>query len=596
MKSRASLAAIALLAGTACVDLTVPNPESPDRARALSDPAFVAEAAYGSINDWWLAATGYQYGMLMQGTADALTSSFCYVRSANEEPRIAYNNNPSAGCGIYATWTRLHEAAILGTDLLWTLDNGVLDHDPALAEMARAAALFAAAASHSSLAFAWDEAAARTRPPTTSSALTDFQPYTAVRDTALLLWDDLIALTDGKSWQLPAEALPLAGGAATAARLQRVARTMAARTLVLSARTAAENASTDWDRVLEYAEGGITGGGADDFDFAVIDDYNVWWDYIKNYGNWASWMQVDQRLIHRMAPNIPARFNGLNAQPLPVPTDARLALANLPCTAATVLTCTAGIDADYIYLGFVVGDAARGIWMQSPFWHRRYVLSSFHYPAAVNIGQPLPHVLAAENDLMIAEALVRTGGDLTRAAGLVDKTRVGRGGLTPVGTGTSELLAAIEYERDVELLNTSALALFDRRRVDGLQPLQWRHLPVPGLELQTLGLPIYTYNLKPKPSANQLARGPSKVVLYDSVASRFGMPNEITGTKPSFSNSEKYAASRPTSIPGMIARCGPNCSVTTSRSLMIDDFGAKRVKVAAAISEMGPAVGIPTRA
>lgn len=492
MKTHPLMAGIALVAGAACVDLTVPNRESPDRARALADPAFVVEAAHGSINDWWLAATGYQYGMLMQGTADALTSSFCYVRFDNEEPRIQFNNAPNAGCGIYSSWTKLHQAAILGTDLLWALEGGVLDHDPALAETARAAALFASAASHSSLAFAWDQAFARTR-QTPATALAELVPYAGVRDSALLLWDELIALTEGKVWQLPSEALPLAVGAPTAARLQRIARTMAARTLVLSARTAAENASTDWDRVLAYAEGGITGAGVADFDFAVVDDYVTWYDYIKLYGNLASWMQVDQRLIHRMAPNIPARFNGLNAQPQPVPTDARLVLANLPCTAATVLTCTDGIDADYVYLGFVVGDPGRGIWMQSPFWHRRYVLSSFHYPAAVQIGQALPHVLAAENDLMIAEALVYTGGDLTRAAGLVNKTRVGRGGLTPVGTGTSELLDAIEYERDVELLNTAAIALFDRRRVDGLQPLQWRHLPVPGIELAALGIPLYTY-------------------------------------------------------------------------------------------------------
>lgn len=492
MKRLSSVAVIALLASVACVDLTVPNEESPDRARALSDPAFVTEAAFGSINTWWKGATGYQYGMMMQGAADALTSSFCYVRFVNQEPRIPYSNAATAACGVYQSWTRLHDAAIVGTDLLWALDQGVLEQDPSAEESVRAAALFAAAASQSSLAFAWDQAFARTRAPT-SSPLVGLSPYAAVRDSALLLWDELIAHAEGKSWQLPPDALPLAGGAATATRIQRVARTMAARTLVLSARTAAENASTDWDRVLAYAEGGITGGGADDFDFAVVDDGEDWWDYIKLYGNLASWMQVDQRLINRMAPNIPARFEGLNAQPLPEPTDARLALANLPCTAATVLTCTDGIDADYVYLGFVVGDAGRGVWMQSPFWHRRYVLSSFHYPTAVNIGQALPHVLAAENDLMIAEALVRTGGDFTRAASLVNKTRVGRGGLTPVGTGMSELLAAIEYERDVELLNTAAIALFDRRRVDGLQPLQFRHLPVPGAELEALGMANYTY-------------------------------------------------------------------------------------------------------
>lgn len=202
----------------------------------------------------------------------------------------------------------------------------------------------------------------------------------------------------------------------------------------------------------------------------MINDYYTWWDYIKEYGNEPGSMQVDQRLIHRMAPNIPARFNGLDKQPLPEPIDARLALANLPCTPITVLSCIEGIDADYVYLGYVSGPVNRGIWMQSPFFHRRYVLVSYAVPVEVNIGQALPHVLAAENDLMIAEAL-----------------------LEPVLPRPQELLAAIEYERDVELLNTAAIALFDLRRVDGLQPYQWRHLPVPGSELVARGLPHYTY-------------------------------------------------------------------------------------------------------
>lgn len=493
MASLRPLSGLALVACAACVDLTVPNGDTPDRARALTDPTFVTDAAFESINDWFLAATRYDYGMLMQGTADALTSSFCYVRFDNMEPRYPYNNNTS-GCGIYTSWARLHETAVLATDVLWALDEGVLGQNPELAETTRAAALFSAAASQMSVALAWDQGFARTR-PAANSTLTPLQPYAAVRDTSLLLWDELIALTEGKTWQLPDDALPLAAGSPTASLLNRIARTMAARTLVLTARTADQNIATDWARVLAYADGGITGTGLADVDFAVVDDYETWYDMIKSYGNLASWMQVDQRLINRMAPNIPARFAGLNAQPEPEPTDDRLVLANLPCTAATVLACTAGIDADYVYLGFVVGDASRGIWMQSPFWHRRYVLSSFHYGAAVSIGQPLPHVLAAENDLMIAEALARTGGDLTRAAGLVNKTRVGRGGLPPVGAAVDELLAAIDYERDVELLNTAAIALFDRRRLSAVMfnANTWRHLPVPAQELTALGIPIYTY-------------------------------------------------------------------------------------------------------
>lgn len=481
----------------ACVDLDVVNPEAPDRARALADPALLTETAYGSIREWWVAATHYQPNMMTQATADALTGNCCWVRFNNEEPRIPYANNSASGDELEARrpWMLNYQALISGVDALDAIRAGVLSHDPVLAEQASAAAHFTLAASLSSLALLFDRAFPITTPQR-PDALPSLQSHAVVRDSAMRVWDDLIALTDGKSWALPTEALPLVAGAPTAERLHRIARTMAARTLVLSARTAAQNAATDWPRVLQYADGGITGAGLDDLDFAIVDDGGVlWYDYIKLYGALGDRFRVDQRLIHRMAPNIPASFNGLENQPLPEPADARLAIADLPCTntIAGTLACTEGIDADYVYLGNVVGSAGRGIWMQSPFWHRRYVRTSFNYGAAARLGGENPHVLAAENDLMIAEALVRTGGDLTRAATLVNKTRVGRGNLPPVDVVPAALLSAIEYERDVELLNSGGIALFDRRRVDGLQPGTFRHLPVPARELETLGLPVYTF-------------------------------------------------------------------------------------------------------
>jgi len=54
------------------------------------------------------------------------------------------------------------------------------------------------------------------------------------------------------------------------------------------------------------------------------------------------------------------------------------------------------------------------------------------------------------------------------------------------------VLDGIEYERDVELLNTGGIAFFDRRLVDGLQRGMIRQLPVPGKVLAELGKPFYT--------------------------------------------------------------------------------------------------------
>jgi hypothetical protein len=481
--------------GAACVDLDVVNPNSPERARALAVPEDVAVLARSSVYEWWQASTHYQPYIMLETTADATTGNCCWVRFDNEEPRRPYNNHPNGGDELTARrpWDLNYRAITSAVDALRAMDDGVVfTDDPVENERMRAAALFALAAAHSNLAMVFDSAFVITQ-PVSASALPRLRGYREVREAALALWEEVIVLTDGKTWAWDETTLPLAGGAPTAERLHRIARTLAARTLVLTARTAADNTQTDWARVLELADGGVTGTGVADMDFAIVDDYNTWWDYIKNYGAWSERFRVDQRLINRMAANIPVRFAGLASQPVPEPDDDRLGIAALPCSVPDPLSCTAGNTEDFVYLGTVVGDPGRGLWMQSPFWHRRYVLSSFEVPGSVNIGQPLPHVLAAENDLMIAEALARTGGDLVRAAGLVNKTHVGRGGRTPVAALQGAVLAGVNYERDVELLNTGGIALFDRRRVDGLQLGTLRHLPVPGRELEALGKPLYTY-------------------------------------------------------------------------------------------------------
>lgn len=489
----ARLGLFLLLASGACLDLDVANPNEADRIRAMRAPEDMAQVAATSVNEWWYASTFYEPYFMLDATADAITGNCCWVRFDNLEPRIPFSNIAYSGTGTaISPWSHNYAAIASAADAMTALDAGVAFRGSVDAtERARAAALWTLAASHMNLALLFDSAYVVTRAATGPQAR--LQGYGAVRDSALALWDELIALTAGKPWQWDATTLPLTSGPATAATVNRLARTMAARTLVYAARTAAENRAVDWTRVLAYADGGLTGAGVADMDFAIVNDEIFWYSYIQIYGGWHDRFRVDQRLIHRMAANIPARFSGLEAQPLPVSEDARLAIAALPCAANDPLPCTAGSTADYVYTGTVVGDASRGIYMQSPFWHRRYANVSMAMPSAERRGKPMMYILAAENDLLIAEALARTGGNLARAAALVNKTHVGRGGRAPVAATVAAVLAGVEYERDVELLNTGGIALFDRRRVDGLQPGTVRHLPVPARELELLGRKVYTF-------------------------------------------------------------------------------------------------------
>lgn len=493
---RAILAPAAMLSVAACANLDVTNPNNPDIVRALSSPSDVAKIAKSSVNSWYRISTAVEPYLMFQVTADATTANYGNfgMRFNNLEPRLAYDNN-SAGTDANVAvrpWNGNFGALGAANDALRAIATGLVIPGTDGTDKARAAGLFAQAGAMTNLALIFDQAFVVTE-ATDLATVPTLVPYAVVRDSALKKWDALIALTAGKSWSWDADVLPLSVPP-TAANISRIANTMAARTLVLTARTGAENTATNWARVLTYADKGITGAGLTDINFGVIGDGgNVWYSDLNGYGNLDDWNRIDQRLINRMAPNVPATYTGVNVAP--ISPDRRVASANLPC-ATDISGCIEGVTADYVYIPFVLGDPSRGIYMQSNYYHQRWRNVSYAVPDAAQFGEFIPYVIAAENDLMIAEALVRTNGDLGRAATLVNKTRVGRGGLAPVAANSAALLAAISYERAVELLNTNGLALFDGRRLEELQTGTPRQLPIPAKELETLHLPIYTFGGK----------------------------------------------------------------------------------------------------
>ncbi|MBA3891058.1 MAG: RagB/SusD family nutrient uptake outer membrane protein, partial [Gemmatimonadaceae bacterium] len=274
----------------------------------------------------------------------------------------------------------------------------------------------------------------------------------------------------------------VSGDVPTLALFNRVANTMAAMTLAYTPRTAAESDQVAWNRVLGYAEKGITR------DFGVVGDATSWYSMMLGY-NIPNWIVTDMRLMNRMDPQLPPKFHGH-------PDD--LKLSTNPAADRRIAT-------DWRHLGVAIGAAERGIFMLSPWYHNRY---GYHaYLTNTTFTGVIPYILKAENDLLIAEALVRTNGDRAQAATLINNTRVGRGGLPPVsaGTATLELLRAIDYERDVELLNTNGFTLFHARHWEGgpldrLQEGTWLHLPIPAKELETLQLPVYTFGGVGKPA------------------------------------------------------------------------------------------------
>ncbi len=492
--------AVLLLAAACSQDLNVTNPNNPDVKRAVANPSDVQNLAQSAINSWYNGSTSRDPWVMLNVTGDLMTMNYGNfgARFNNLEPRIPYNNSAAGGDAETAQrpWTFQYRTLGEANDVLRAIAGGV--QLPGGTDKYKALALWAQAGSLMQLALVFDKAFAIDETFDATKGAPQFSPYGDVATFALGKLDALIALTSGQSWTYTNDEFPAQGGL-TATRMNRFANTMAAQLLTYTPRTAADAAKVNWAKVLQYADKGIgTGSAGAPFDFVVVGAGNfVWWSEMMGYFDLPSWMMVDLKLIHQMSPNVPDHYTGAPAGGTAgydalyapqAPHDARL---GIDLTRPSNSVDTAGTD--FFYARGVQGDPSRGIWMQSPYYHGRYIDVSWQ--ADVSFNGPMPYTLAAENDLIKAEALIRTGGDRNLAAQLVNNTRVNRGGLTPLTAADNDatFLQAITYEREVELDATDGFGFFGLRHMDQLQVGTVRHLPVPGSELETLNLPVYTF-------------------------------------------------------------------------------------------------------
>ncbi|MBA3341621.1 MAG: RagB/SusD family nutrient uptake outer membrane protein [Gemmatimonadaceae bacterium] len=504
--------AVAALAGACNPDLNVTNPNAPDVARAVASPGDVRQLIGSSYNSWHqgmqqacCAPTGSEPvpGLPTAVMADNMTMAFGNfgARFNGQEPRLAYNNSSSAGDGRVASspYDNMYGALGAANDGLGAIKRGVkVAINKSAPDETPQMQTFAYLVQGLTLGFEaliFDKGFVVDEDTAPGSAT--LQPYTAVSTAALAKFDKAIAAAGGKTWTIPIEFTP--GMTLTAEKLARMANTMAARQLAYTPRTAAENAAVNWARVLSYADKGISSGTP--FDLQIQGDANIWYDELKGYAELESWVRVDQRVIQLADNTQPVVYTSVNPPPPVNSPDKRWG-------------SEAANGTDFKFTKDIPFPSARGVHFFSQWGHIRYVDHSYE------VENPFltiaPYVLAAENDLLIAEALIRTNGDKSRAATLINKTRVGRGGLPALSGGSSnnDLLAAIFYERDIELFATGAgQPWFDRRRIDvsltyntipigntwgfrggsGLQKGTPRHLPTPAKELETLGIPVYTY-------------------------------------------------------------------------------------------------------
>lgn len=488
---------LALFLAVGCKDIDTLNLNNPGRGDVLatgSDLFRVLDAGYAA---WWQGVHGPTPAIALSVTADALSlgmEDFGALRMGRE-PRAAYNNRLTES----ETYRRIAEdpwyaclsAAASANDVMAAMEEGIsIDKGGPQDESVLAAAHFLRGAGWGYLGLIFD----RGLMVDEHDAPEGMAPFSSYREMAAAAVEELeeaISIAEGLGPDFIHTSFN--GLTLDADQFARLCHSYAARFLAQWPRTEEENLEVDWAAVQAHAEAGIRE------DFAPMADGRLWQSYqqyaFAETGKGPFWARVDQRLVAALDRSQPPRYpevETLGEDPLPNPTaqsnDQRLA-------------------SDFVYVPFNSFPVDAGEWHFSHYKHNRNQ-SAPGFAGDGHSAGPMPAFLAADNELLLAEALLWQNDRSGAIALLNAGSRVARGGLPPIAGNASEeeVLQAIRYERAIELLNTAPMGLwFDRRRLaprldytelDALGGLQYgapAQLPVPARELQVHGEEPYNF-------------------------------------------------------------------------------------------------------
>jgi len=538
--SPATVLAAVLVAG-AC-DLNVENPNAPDAPRAFRDPSGLEGLMSGAFRTWVETRGDYFGVMAMTAMADNYTASWnngalrFYSSVGTECPsRCGWNNSAVAdeaagGPSVETQWYGYYSVLAAANNVLLAIEDGVcFDGDctadstvttrnTAIVKMMQGMALAGIALVYDQ-GFIVDE---RT-PPGPPSSL-PFYPRAEVRDSALQKFEEAWTIAGDATWDTPSEWMGVGSGTSyTNTQIRQLIRTMQAELIALSPRTSAENAAADWAQVVTYASQGISSGTPFDWEYYIdISGRECGLDCVKTWGNSIGTMRVDTRLAAILTTNHVDPWPDPSGNPCPtISPDQRVGDGSYGPTddfnGYSTIAYTGNEGTDFACSGAAIFAPARGQYHQSNLQHVRYQRLAYrgeNLPGFNGTGQD-PFYTVQMNDLLWAEGLLRQPTpDPVAAAGLINNSRVTRGGLSTLtgAEGIPALLAALQYEQEIEFMGQGPTPFFNRRRsgfngtlpggtqtgadrvyVDGLIVGTPRHMPVPALEMDGLGRATYTF-------------------------------------------------------------------------------------------------------
>ncbi|MXW33040.1 MAG: RagB/SusD family nutrient uptake outer membrane protein [Rhodothermaceae bacterium] len=507
-----TLVGVLALSAVGCQDLAVENKNSPDRAVAFAQPGDVVNLISGVWTDYWSAVQwcGGGGAFFYSTLADENSSSWANwgMRDMSSEPRIGWDNSAtySRRGSTEGPWFRHYRGISNANDALQAItraeeeesaDNNAFTRDGHDTAQLRAFAKMNQGLMHGMLSLIFDQAFVFDETVDLENDVLELRPYAEVNQEAIRMLEEARAIASANSFSIPW----IWGLELSSQDMVKLINSFIARFTVQVARDEAARAAVNWGNVIGLIDAGIT----EDFVPVGADDGSQQFDCLKFYGqNGTTWSRADYRTIG------PADESGgyddwlakMNSGDYRSVRVFNIVTADRRIVGSADDPTVDGTDFQY------QGNngpfpAARGYYHYSSHNHKRY-----QYYLLADANGPMPHMILTEMHMYKAEGLLRTGGSTDEVAELLNITRVSRGQLNPAmgsdaaGSSTdaqshldsASLWAKLKHERRIETFQTAGgLAYFDDRGMGDLVTGTPVHFPVPGRELETLGLQNYTF-------------------------------------------------------------------------------------------------------
>lgn len=510
-----------LFALASCADLSVDNVNDPTKEAVEGDAANQTKLLAGGFYDATTALVT-SWGVHIHNMADQSTGTNAFRRfwDFSQEPRLRLDNTTSySASSAISTYFGGFNSAIATSNLF--IDNIVNEgteirdsEGTVVTNDILAQAYFLRGLSRGYLGMIYDQAYFLDENFDAENDEAQFAPYTTLIDGALSDLDQAISLASA-STTFRFNAMPNPADSWTREEFLDVVNSIAARVAAGEARTASEAAGLDWNKILSYANAGLGGpnslSGLNTFSATNIGSAGEYANYFADWMNFvvtggfntgAGYNPTDIKIAHVLDTTYPVIYPAEFASA--GTASFREAESNDPRIDYFKYTTSSGFL-----------NPTRNANLYTNYFSARMFAGNDWWPAEYKIL----FMTASEVDYLRAEAQLMSGSAAAAAQTLND---------SPAGTGLTDLdgfdLPAVqfgllaenslsgghnmdgsesvaefqwalhrEYSIELDMLGAIGIQWFFMRRHDLLQEGTPTMFPVPGSELEILGLENYTF-------------------------------------------------------------------------------------------------------